>query len=490
MTETLFAWLGDQDLDAVKKGDWPGPIGQALRERRFDHLVLLSERPKGATERYVKWLKGRTNTKIKLERPAVERRDMSQLFDASKEAVENYLDRTPDAVLTFHLTPGTAMTGALWIILAKLHFDAKLITSSIDLGIETVEAPDALTGSQLPKLVRDRQARIEKVVAEGSGEPLLDHWDAADEAMRTSLMLAKRAAPYDVPVLIRGEPGTGRARFARAIHNASSRAAEVFERVDPRGMSADELLLDLFGQTEIDGIQERVRGKLELTSDGTLLLERLELWPMRVQVELLRSLEDRTFRRLDAKKDRDLQSRLIASVEGDPNQLVEQGKLHEGLLLRLSVAIIKLPPLRARKQDLERLIDNIWQGARKSFGGVDKNLSDDAVRKLVAYDWPGNVREMRTVLLRSLLWADGEEVTADDIRRALELASDHPMHESTVELNGSFDIQHHLDDIARNFVAKALHETQGNKTQAADLLGLGSYQTLSNWMKRLGVDGS
>jgi DNA-binding NtrC family response regulator len=488
MRETLFAWLGDQDLEAVKKGDWPGPIGQAVRERRFDQLVLLSDRPRGVTDRYVKWLQGRTNAAVEVVRESLNRRDLSELFDASKRAVENYLETTPEAVLTFHLTPGTAMTGALWIILAKLHFDAQLITSSIELGVETVEAPKALTGSQLPQLVKKRQEKIEKVVAEGSGEPLLDHWDATDEAMKTSLMLARRAAPFDVPVLIRGEPGTGRARFARAIHNASSRAGERFERVDPRGLSPDELLLELFGQTEIEGVQPRIRGKLELSSDGSLLLERLELWPMRVQVEFLRSLEDRTFRRLDAKKDRDLESRLIATVEGDPNRLVQEGRLHEGLLLRLSVAIIKLPPIRARKQDLRRLVENIWQSAQKSFGGTDKKLSPEAVENLVLYEWPGNVRELRTVLMRSLLWSDSDEVSGEDIRRALELGSDHPMTDAQTPLDEAFDIQEHLDAIARTYVERAIRQTEGNKTRAAELLGLGSYQTLTNWMKRLSVD--
>lgn len=487
MRETLFAWLGDQDLDAVKKGDWPGPIGQAVRERRFERLVLLSDRSKSITDRYVKWLEGRTNTALTVHRHRLDGVDLSAVFDISRDAVANHLDVHPDAILTFHLTPGTVMTGAIWIILSKFHFDAQLITSSIELGVETVEAPQALTGSQLPQLVRERQERIGEVVAEGFGEPLLDDWAADDAAMQGVLKLARRAAPHDVPVLIRGEPGTGRARFARAMHNASERRGDIFERVDPRGLTSDELLLELFGQTEIEGIQPRLRGKLELAAGGSLLLERLELMPMRVQVELLRSLEDRSFRRLEAKKDRDLQCRIFATVEGDATSFITEGKLHEGLLLRLSVAIIKLPALRARKADLERLIDKMWDTAQASFGGTRKVLSPEAITKLTRYDWPGNARELRTVLMRSLLWSDEDVVTAADVDRALDLEDEPPLVTADKALDESFDIQAHLDAIARAYVARALEETGGNKTQAAQLLGLASYQTLTNWMKRLGV---
>lgn len=489
MKETLFAWLGDQDLEAVKKGDWPGPIGQAVRERRFDRLILLSERSKSITERYAKWLVGRTNTDVSVQRHPIDRRNLTQLFEVARDAVSDHLADNPDAVLTFHLTPGTEMTGAIWILLAKLHFDAQLITSSIELGVETVEAPQPLTGSQLPQLVKERQERIGEVVAEGFGEPRLDDWNADDAAMAAALKLARRAAPHDVPILIRGEAGTGRARFARAIHNASARVGEPFERIDPRGLTTDEILLEIFGQTELEGVQPRIRGKMELASGGSLLLERLELLPMRVQVELLRSLEDRSFKRLEAKKERQLECRILATVEGDPVQLIQQGSLHEGLLLRLSVANIKIPPLRARKADLTRLIDKMWDNAQASFGGTRKELSSNAINKLTNYDWPGNVRELRTVLMRSILWSDDDVVTAEEIGHALDLDDDHPLVSAEDPLDDVFDIQKHLDAVARTYVERALDSTEGNKTRAAELLGLGSYQTLTNWMKRLGVRG-
>ena len=171
---------------------------------------------------------------------------------------------------------------------------------------------------------------------------------------------------------------------------------------------------------------------------------------------------------------------------------IQAGRFREDRFYRLAVAVLKLPPLREREGDLslliERLLEQVNQEGREDPGYQQKNLSPGARNRMLAYHWPGNVRELLNTLRRAALWSEGATITEADLREALLLLpaceNDHLLEQPLVP---GFNLADLLAKVARHYLQQALVETQGNKTRAAELLGLPSYQTLKNWMEKYGV---
>jgi len=495
-TRALVSWIGNADL-AAPGGDAPGPVASALRWGAFDHATLLSDFPAERIEPYTAWLRTRTNTPFDV-RPArlAGPTHFGDIYVAATTAVADLLERFRGNVeLTFHLSPGTPAVAAVWIILAKTRFPAELIESSREHGVRVASVPFDIAAEFIPDLLSGPDRRLRERSAEPPpAAPEFDDIVHRSAPMRRLLARAKRAAPRSVPVLIEGESGTGKELLARAIHQASPRRAARFVPVNCGAIPTDLVESELFGHVKgaFTGAAADRPGLFEAADGGTLFLDELGELPKAAQVKLLRVIQEGEVVRVGSTRETKVDVRLIAATNRSLVEEVTRGAFREDLFFRLAVAVLRIPPLRERPGDLGLLIDRLLERIDVESAGepgyVPKRLSPAARNVLLGYEWPGNIRELQNTLRRISVWAENPTIEADDVREALL-----PVGEAAVNrilgrpLGAGFSLPDLLATVARHYLERSMAEAHGNKSEAARLVGLKSYQTLSNWLDRYGV---
>ena len=499
MRRVLIAWVGKTDLRAPNEGEvvGVGPIAQALDVRVFEEAFLLSDYEEPVVAPYVKWLGSRTKARLevvseRLSGPT----EFGEIYEAAVRGVQRALgDRPRDVTLTFHLSPGTPAMAAVWIILGKTRFPAELIESSRAHGVRTVSVPFDISADFIPDLLREQDERLRQGSAGAPPEaPEFADIIHRSRVMERLIQRARRVSVRNVPVLIEGESGTGKEMLARAIHRASPRHDRPFIAVNC-GAIPDELVeSELFGHERgafTDAKQPR-KGYFEAADGGTLFLDELGELPGPAQVKLLRVVQEGEVVRLGATKPLKVDVRIIAATHRTLIEEIAAGRFREDLFYRLAVAVLKIPPLRERTGDLgmliDHLVDQVNREAATEPGYSEKKLSAGARNLLLAHAWPGNVRELLNTLRRAAIWSEGATISSEDVREAL-----FPVAASTRRdvlgrpLGGGFNLQELLRDVARDYLRRAMDEAQGNKTRAAELVGLPSYQTLTNWLTKYEV---
>ncbi len=309
--------------------------------------------------------------------------------------------------------------------------------------------------------------------------------------MARAVEFAHRAAATPYPVLLLGESGTGKELFARAIHN-SSRPAAPFKAVNCGAIPESLAESTLFGAEKgaYTGATTRTFGAFEQAGEGTIFLDEIgELSPA-AQARLLRVLEDGKFERVGGKETQRSNARVIAATHRDLRAMADQGLFREDLYYRLAVAVVVLPPLRARGDDLEPVVDALLARINQERGGEPefqpRALSEPARSVLRGHPWPGNVRELLNTLRRAVLWSAGTVLSVEDVQRAL--FPDGGAHSTVpVPLPDGFDLQAELDELARVRLQQALAATGGNRTKAAALVGFDNRQRFDAWCDRTGV---
>ena len=499
MVSILCCWIGTADMRAAtgEPGAGLGPIGQAAKWADFAGVILFSNHPKEQVEGYVSWLEGLTDGAVPVQ---VHRCRLSRptAFDEIHETVVRVIERlaASGAELTFHLSPGTPAMAAVWIILAKTRFPAHLIESSQRHGVERVHIPFAITAEFIPSKPDPVDERLGHLAAAESPPSAAFHQIVhVSDAMRSVLAQAQRAAERTVSVLIEGESGTGKELLAKAIHRASRRAERPFVAVNCGAIPADLVESELFGHKKgaFTGATADRPGHFEQANGGTLFLDEVGELPLPVQVKLLRVLQEREVTRIGESKTTKLDVRIIAAT--NRNLLVEAtaGRFRSDLFYRLAVAVLRLPPLRERPGDLSLLIDRMLEevndDAARDTGGGRKNLSASARNVLLAHPWPGNVRELLNTLHRAAIWSSGSTITDGDIRASI-LAIPGAPRDGILDrpLGDGLDVRELQATVARHYLMRALEEAAGNKTKAASLIGLSSYQSLNDWLKRYDVE--
>jgi transcriptional regulator with PAS, ATPase and Fis domain len=384
---------------------------------------------------------------------------------------------------------------AVWIILGKTRFPAELIESSKDHGVRTASVPFDISADFLPDLLRDADQRLRDAAAEAPpAAPEFGDILHRSPVMARLLARARRAAARDVSVIIEGESGTGKELLARAIHRASLRKDGPFVPVNCGAIPAELVESELFGHEKgaFTGAGAARTGYFEAARGGTLFLDELAELPLAAQVKLLRALQEGQITRLGATAARKVDVRVVAATNRTLTDEIAAGRFREDLFYRLAVALLKLPPLRERAGDLGLLVDALWARVAgedlPAPGGDHKKLSAGARNVLLGHAWPGNVRELANTLRRAALWSDGPTVTADEMREAL-LPAASPRRVEVLDrpLGQGLDLQELLGDVARHYLQRAMSEAHDNKTRAAELVGLPSYQTLTNWLEKYGV---
>mgnify|MGYP001260939481 CR=1 FL=1 len=288
------------------------------------------------------------------------------------------------------------------------------------------------------------------------------------ERMAQATQAAKKAAATRSTLLLLGESGVGKELFARAVHNWSERHDLPFVAINCVGLSKDLLESELFGYERgaFTGAQQRKKGKIELAHGGTVFLDEIGDISEEIQAKLLRFLQEREFERVGGTELISVDVRIIAATNRNLEAAVKDGKFREDLFYRINVVPITLPPLRERKEDIPELAEfflrRFSQESKKDF----LRIADDALSKLSAFDWPGNVRELANVIERAVVLGEPPSIQADDLPvEILAVLRSSPA-------KASLNYQETIDEYRREVIVRALHQTNGNRTAAAKILGL------------------
>jgi DNA-binding NtrC family response regulator len=294
---------------------------------------------------------------------------------------------------------------------------------------------------------------------------------------------AELHAVSNVPVLITGESGTGKELLARAIHDASPRAKHPFTPVNMAGLTGTLFDSEFFGHTKgaFTGAEQDRKGYLETANRGTLFLDEIGLLPLELQGKLLRVLQDGEFLKVGASHFQKTDIRFIAATNIELDPLIAKGKFRKDLFYRLKGAWLHLPPLRERREDIPLLIDTFID----EFEGTHKNKSIDeqALSLLIDYDYPGNIRELRSIIQSSINLAQGRRVSEAFLPELL-LKRKKGLKKEIPKQNDSIAP---LEQIEKNHILKAYAYSEKNKARAARLLGIG-LNTLRRKLKHYRVD--
>jgi len=305
---------------------------------------------------------------------------------------------------------------------------------------------------------------------------------ARSPKMQEVLATVERVAATNSTVLVGGESGVGKDLIAHLIHQRSRRASGPFIKINSTAIPENLLESELFGYEKgaFTGATTSKPGKFELADKGTLFLDEIGDVPPGTQVKLLRVLQERSFERLGGTRTLKVDVRLIAATNRDLRAALEEGTFREDLYYRLNVVPIDIPPLRDHKEDIPDLvnlfIERFARAAGKSIGGI----SPDALAALTAFHWPGNVRELENIIERAVALSSGGILQVSDIH--LDTSRSKAPSDSRALLPEGMTLEQWEDEMIR----EALRRANGNKSQAARLLGL-SRNALRYRLSKIGI---
>jgi DNA-binding NtrC family response regulator len=306
--------------------------------------------------------------------------------------------------------------------------------------------------------------------------------------LRRCLDIVDNVAPTDATVLLLGESGTGKEVVARLIHAFSSRAAGPFVAVDCAALPEALAESELFGQAKT-GASEGQPGRFVEADGGTLLLDDVTALPFAVQGKLLRVLQDRAVKPMGDARIRQVNTRVLAATNQDPEALVREGKFRADLFFRLNVVPITLPALRERTEDVPRLAEHFLVLACRHTGKNVK-FSEAALVTLQLYDWPGNVRELENMVERLVILSPSDTIGVADLPDHVRTPSARlaaVAAAATGTPGDHIDLAATLSRIEATLIARAMKAANGNKTRAAEALGL-NRTTLIDKLKRVGTE--
>jgi len=301
-------------------------------------------------------------------------------------------------------------------------------------------------------------------------------WVGIDEKMRAVRSLVEKVAPTPSTVLITGESGTGKEVVAKLLHALSANVDGPFVAINLGGVPEGLLESELFGHEKgsFTGAVERKRGMFELAASGTLFLDEIGDMPLPLQVKLLRVLQERKVQRLGGTLSIPINARIIAATNRDLEAFLKEGRFREDLYYRLNVIRIEVPPLRERRGDIAALTGAILEKLNRQMGRKVRGVEPDAMARLQAYSFPGNVRELENRVERAYILCSSDLITARDLGEPFSLPSRAPR-------------TGRLHDQERELIERVLARHGGNRTRAAAELGI-SRRTLLNKIREAGMD--
>src|SRR5215472_377229 len=447
--------------------DDEAPLREAIAERLGDHGFIVEQASSGedALVRLSEFAFDVIITDLRL--PGVDGR---AVLDAA-------LERYPDIIAIIITGYGTVKDavnaikqGAADFVTKPFQFDALLHVLNSALEQRRLRSENAYLRSQL----EDRY-RIDGLVGRSP-------------VMRNLFQLLETVAATSSTILISGETGTGKELAARAIHHGSPRRANRFVALNCSAIPETLLEAELFGHARgaFTGAVGTRQGRLEQANKGTLFLDEVGTMSPALQAKLLRVLQEREFERVGDSHTIRIDVRIIAATHSDLTKMVADGTFREDLFYRLNVIPVTLPPLRDRREDIPLLVQHFLQklGAEQVPPRTVR-MSQEAMRRLMAHSWPGNVRQLENIVERALAFSQGRaQVDVGDLGPELQRV--------TVESEGSgawfpdegMDLERYIEGVELGLIKRSLERTRGNKVQAARLLNL-KRTTLIEKLKRL-----
>jgi len=298
--------------------------------------------------------------------------------------------------------------------------------------------------------------------------------------MKEAIEIMKKVSSTSATVLVIGESGTGKELAARAIHYNSPRRMRLFTTVNCAAIPDNLIESELFGYEPgaFTGATARRIGLFEATNGGTLFLDEIGDLPLLTQSKILRVLQDKEIRRIGGREGIRVDVRIISATNRDLEKEIAKKNFREDLYYRLKVITIELPPLRERKEDIPELIDFFIKRYNREFGKRIKGIEENALKTLMEYYWPGNIRQLESVIERAVLMAESLHITVKDIKGELRTTQGGSILDFELPEEGI-----NFEELEKELLKKAMQKSNGVATKAAKLLGI-SYKTFCyRWEK-------
>jgi DNA-binding NtrC family response regulator len=387
------------------------------------------------------------------------------------------LERLPELVEVYPVIVLTAFGSVRNAVDAMKRGAADYLMKPVGLDELLLTVERALETSQLrrenqycKRQLNARDARYKLMV--GDSEPL-----------REVVRLVEAVAADEISVLVHGESGTGKELVAKAIHSNSPRAKRSFVAVDCCTLQEKLFESELFGHEKgaFTGADRQKKGLIEVAESGTLFLDEIGEIDATIQAKLLRVLETGRFRRLGGTKDLVANVRVVAATNRNLQAMVDAGQFRADLYYRLNGFELLVPPLRERREDIPALAEHFI--SNHSFSRrIEKHLTGATKRRLVAYDWPGNIRELKNVIERAIILSRDKPTIAPE-----HLAFGSAYQRNTAMLTMSFDHNPTLDELESDYLALQLKKFSGRRAEVADVMGI-SERSIYRMIKRYGLD--
>ncbi|HEX5731347.1 MAG TPA: sigma-54 dependent transcriptional regulator [Blastocatellia bacterium] len=405
-----------------------------------------------------------------------------------KLASESGLDYLPELV---------ARKEAPVVIIVTAHGSERLAVEAIKKGaFDYLAKPFDV--DELRILVRNAlgayrlRTENEQLRNELSGTETYGQLIGSSPAMSRVYSLIEKISQTDVSVLIMGESGTGKEMVAREIHARSRAGAGPFVALNCAAMPEELIESELFGHEKgaFTGATGKRIGKFEAANKGTLFLDEIGDMSLSTQAKVLRVIEEKKFQRLGSNELLSTDVRIISATNKNLEKEVEQQRFREDLFYRLAVVSLTLPPLRERKTDIPALAQSFCDRYSVAYRTGPLRISKPALKVMLEHGWPGNVRQLRNVIERSVVLTEGEEITLDVLPQ--ELTAKQFQEEVIADLSGGINIPLSLNfkdakrEFERKYIERCLESTSGNITQAASMLGM-HRQSLQHKIKELGL---
>ncbi|HWR90447.1 MAG TPA: sigma-54 dependent transcriptional regulator [Dissulfurispiraceae bacterium] len=301
--------------------------------------------------------------------------------------------------------------------------------------------------------------------------------------MMEAMEVVRKVTPTSATVLILGESGTGKELVARAIHYNSPRRTGPFTAINCAAIPENLIESELFGYEpgSFTGATHRKLGLFESTDAGTLFLDEVGDLPPLTQTKILRVMQDKEVRRLGGKNSIKVDVRIIAATNKDLDREVKQGRFREDLYYRFKVVTVELPPLRERKEDIPTLVTYFVDKYNKEFGKRIREVSDSAMKALVSYHWPGNIRHLESVVERAVILCDSDSIGLHDIRSELRVSQDKSALDLEIPDEGI-----NFEELEKELIKKAMIKANNVAAKAARYLGM-SYKTFWYRLEKFGL---
>lgn len=314
----------------------------------------------------------------------------------------------------------------------------------------------------------------------------------SSEPMTKIYELIEKIAPTKANVLIIGESGTGKELVARAIHNKSDRGEGNFVEINCAAIPESLLESELFGHVKgaFTGAVSSKQGLFEVANGGTLFLDEIGEMPVSLQGKLLRALQEKAFRRVGGNDLKRVDVRIVSASKRNLLDAAQDGSFRDDLFYRLNVVLINVPPLRDRREDIPILSHHFLNKYSIEIGKEVNKISPEAMRMLIRYDFPGNVRELENIIERSVILETKDQITPESLPEDINFAENKDFSDfesANIVIQNGESLDGLVGDMERNFLLKALDMTGGNKTEAAKLLKI-SFRSLRYRLEKFGIE--